>query len=164
MSPSFPRYGHSGSPFEGDSHTILARAGEAPESKAPYPYHSFPPTLRHPFQVGGPREEYPDPTADEGDGNRESTGRGSTSGDSWNSWSNKSPSERGRIMGDRQAHPAKIRGNLVPEQRAIRRSTGSLTIRQIVERLGVVIVYSQRSAGGSGGGGRRGTLETDGIF
>ncbi|GKE86967.1 hypothetical protein Tco_1560709, partial [Tanacetum coccineum] len=49
---------------------------------------------------------------DEGDErNRESTGRGSTSGHSWNSWSKKSPSER--IMGDRQAHPARIKDDLV---------------------------------------------------
>eukprot|EP01018_Ginkgo_biloba_P004153 Gb_34376 [translate_table: standard] len=78
-----PRYGHSGSPFEGDSYIILTRAKEVSESKAPYPSHSFPPTLCHPFQVRGPREEYPDPTTDEGDErNRESTGHGSTSGDS----------------------------------------------------------------------------------
>ncbi|KAF3488552.1 hypothetical protein F2Q69_00052945 [Brassica cretica] len=57
-----PRYGHSGSPSEDDSHTIFARAGKAS-------------------------------TADEGDEqNRESTGQGSTSRDSWNSWSQKSPS------------------------------------------------------------------------
>ncbi|GER28408.1 30S ribosomal protein S19 [Striga asiatica] len=35
---------------------------------------------------------------------------GSTSYDSWNSWSKKSPNER--IMGDRQAHPARIKGDL----------------------------------------------------
>nr|GFA96520.1 hypothetical protein [Tanacetum cinerariifolium] len=46
-----PRYGHSGSPSEEDSHTILARAGEASMSKAPYTYNCLPPTLRHPFQV-----------------------------------------------------------------------------------------------------------------
>jgi hypothetical protein len=34
-----------------------------------------------------------------------------TSGHSWNSWSKKSPSER--IMGDRQAHPARIKDDLV---------------------------------------------------
>ncbi|GJT80738.1 hypothetical protein Tco_1055080, partial [Tanacetum coccineum] len=44
-----PRYGHSGSPSEDDSHTILARAGEASTSKAPYTYNCLPPTLRHPF-------------------------------------------------------------------------------------------------------------------
>ncbi|KAF5797029.1 hypothetical protein HanRHA438_Chr08g0370851 [Helianthus annuus] len=31
-----PRYGHSGSPSEDDSHTILARAGEVSTSKAAY--------------------------------------------------------------------------------------------------------------------------------
>jgi hypothetical protein len=67
-------------------------------------------------------------------------------------------------MGDRQAHLTKIKGNIVPEQRAIRHSTGNVTIEQIVECLGVVIVYSQRSIGGSGGGGRRGALGTDEIF
>ncbi|PKU61784.1 putative mitochondrial protein ymf40 [Dendrobium catenatum] len=46
-----PRYGHSGSPSEDNSHTILARAGEASTGKAPYPYNCLPPTLRHPFQV-----------------------------------------------------------------------------------------------------------------
>nr|GLL21600.1 Domain X [Ipomoea trifida] len=66
-----PRYGHSGSPSEDDSHTILARAGEAS-------------------------------TADEGDErNIPSTGRGSTSGDSWNSWNKKSPS-RSKVPSDVQ--------------------------------------------------------------
>ncbi|KAI0493878.1 hypothetical protein KFK09_024004 [Dendrobium nobile] len=46
-----PRYGHSGSPSEDNSHTILARAGEASTGKAPYPYNCLLPTLRHPFQV-----------------------------------------------------------------------------------------------------------------
>jgi len=32
----------------------VERAGEASGSKAPYPSHSFPPTLRHPFRVRGP--------------------------------------------------------------------------------------------------------------
>ncbi|GKA04329.1 hypothetical protein Tco_0677110 [Tanacetum coccineum] len=44
-----PRYGHSGSPSEDDSHTILAGAGEASKNKAPYTYNCLPPTLRHPF-------------------------------------------------------------------------------------------------------------------
>ncbi|KAK4343795.1 hypothetical protein RND71_036889 [Anisodus tanguticus] len=48
-----PRYGHSGSPSEGDSHIILARAGEASTGKAPYPYNCLPPTLHHPFQAAG---------------------------------------------------------------------------------------------------------------
>ncbi|MCD7468188.1 hypothetical protein HAX54_006154 [Datura stramonium] len=46
-----PRYGHSGSPSEGNSHTILARAGEGSTGKAPYPYNCLPPTLCHPFHV-----------------------------------------------------------------------------------------------------------------
>ncbi|PHU15865.1 hypothetical protein BC332_17070 [Capsicum chinense] len=46
-----PRYGHLGSPSEGDSHTILVRAGEASTGKAPYPNNCFPPILYHPFQV-----------------------------------------------------------------------------------------------------------------
>eukprot|EP01018_Ginkgo_biloba_P015884 Gb_35175 [translate_table: standard] len=72
-----------GSPFEGDSHIIIMRAGEALECKELYQSHSFPPTLFHPFQVRGPREEYPNPTTDEWDEqNRESTGCSSTSRDS----------------------------------------------------------------------------------
>ncbi|CAK7328599.1 unnamed protein product [Dovyalis caffra] len=97
-----PWYGHSGSSSEDDSHTILSRAGEAS-------------------------------TADEGDErNRESTGRDSTSGDSWNSLRCKVPKS---------------------EQRAIGRSTGSLTIGH--ECPEVVIVYSR---GSEGGGRRRRTL------
>ncbi|KAK4357281.1 hypothetical protein RND71_022891 [Anisodus tanguticus] len=46
-----PQYGHLGSPSEGDSHIILARAGEASMGKAPYPYNCLPPMLRNPFQV-----------------------------------------------------------------------------------------------------------------
>ncbi|KAK8669818.1 hypothetical protein V6N13_104587 [Hibiscus sabdariffa] len=46
-----PRYGHSGSPSEDDSHTIFARAEEASTGKAPYPYNCLPPTIRYPFQV-----------------------------------------------------------------------------------------------------------------
>ncbi|KAK7368481.1 hypothetical protein VNO80_10507 [Phaseolus coccineus] len=120
------------SPSEDDSHTIIARAREASTGKAPYPYNCLPPTLRHPFKVEEPREQSPDQTADKGDErNRESTGQGSTSGDSWNNWSKKSPSQH--IMGDRPAHLARIKGDLVvtklkSEQRAIERSRGSRKI------------------------------------
>ncbi|KAK7838024.1 hypothetical protein CFP56_020345 [Quercus suber] len=34
-----------------NSHTILAKAGEASTGKALYPYNCLPPTLRHPFQI-----------------------------------------------------------------------------------------------------------------
>ncbi|KAL0008386.1 hypothetical protein SO802_009888 [Lithocarpus litseifolius] len=50
-----PRYSHSGSPSEDDSHTILARAGEASTGKALYPYNCLPPTFYHPFQISEPR-------------------------------------------------------------------------------------------------------------
>ncbi|KAI5677306.1 hypothetical protein M9H77_08256 [Catharanthus roseus] len=80
-----PRYGHSRSPSEDDYHTILARVGEASTGKDCIhitAYHVC---------------SYPDQLANEGDEwNRESTGRGSTSGDFWNSWSKKSPSDGGR--------------------------------------------------------------------
>ncbi|GKE14465.1 hypothetical protein Tco_1422042 [Tanacetum coccineum] len=67
--------------------------------------------------------EYPDQIADEGDErNKESTGRGSTSGHSWNNWSKKFLSEH--IMGDRQAHLASIKDNLVDgRQRGKKRET-----------------------------------------
>jgi len=71
----------------------VERAGEASGSKAPYPSHSFPPTLRHPFRVRGPGDF--GPAADERENrNREFTGRrASTSKDSENSRS-QSPRER----------------------------------------------------------------------
>ncbi|MCE5166537.1 hypothetical protein HAX54_021501, partial [Datura stramonium] len=62
---------------------------------------------------------------------RESTGRGSTSGDSWNSWSKKSPS-RSKVPSDVQ-------------QKAISRSSSCPDI--------VINIYSR---GSEGGGGRRG--------
>lgn len=54
-----------------------------------------------------------------------------TDEDSWNRWDKKSPSER--ILGDCQAHPTRIKVDLVvaylrSEQRTIGRSTGNLTI------------------------------------
>ncbi|WOK94123.1 maturase [Canna indica] len=54
-----PRYDHSGSPSEDNSHTILARAREASMGKAPYPYNCLPATLRHQFQVKGPGSRIP---------------------------------------------------------------------------------------------------------
>ncbi|KAG9438660.1 hypothetical protein H6P81_021403 [Aristolochia fimbriata] len=108
-----PRYGHSGSPSEDDSHTILARAGEASTGKAPYPYNCLQPkssAIHSKCRDLGnsiPIKQLTKGMSETG----ESTGRGKTCEDSWNSWSKKSPSER--IMGDRQANPARIKGDLV---------------------------------------------------
>ncbi|PHT42585.1 hypothetical protein CQW23_16610 [Capsicum baccatum] len=94
-----PRYGHLGSPSEGDSHIILDRAGE-------------------------------ESTGDEW--KRESTRCGSTSGDSWNNWSKKSPSEHlmGGVKHIRQG-PREI-----PLLHSSGRSKVSLEIQQVVSRPG----------------------------